>query len=122
MFTADEMTCAQWIVDNTSPEAVFLTADTVIHFLPALTGRRVVDGAYTVTNGLVRAGVKEEVPLIYQGTDPQLAHKWGADYLLLSRREQSRYHPDADKLRRLYPVREREKTPWCTLFVVEENR
>jgi hypothetical protein len=121
MFWSDELACARWIMDNTPSDAVFLASDQVIHFLPALTGRRVVDGAYTATNGLERPGVKREVPTIYSTGSEELARKWGVDYILVSRRETSRYRVNLEALDHNFTCVKPEDIDHCTLYRVGEE-
>ncbi len=91
MFSACEKNVAEWIRLNTPPTAVFLTGDQVVHYLPALGGRRVVAGAYSEETGLLQPGTKDEVKTIFQTGDQKLAEKYDATHLLVGPQEIERY-------------------------------
>jgi len=118
MFTTQDIACAHWVMQQTPSDAVLLTTDDVIHVLPALTGRRVVNGAYTATNGLMRPGVKEAVAAIYRTGSREVARRWHVDYIFLGRREQSKYNPDRLALASSFKQKQKPGDPECVLYEV----
>jgi len=104
LFTQCEKEFASWIKNNTRPEDIFLTSDDVIHFLPALTGRRVVDGAYTDTNGLVMPLTKSDVRRIFKTGDIGLIKKYNISYILIGPKERRRYQAELSSFNKFKKV------------------
>ena len=91
LYPKGDLICAEWIKKHTAPEAIFLTSDDIVHFVPSLAGRRVVDGAYTEPTGLAKPGIKWDVRRIYSNADKNLLKKYQVDYLVVSPRERRKY-------------------------------
>ena len=91
LFSACEQKVAQWVKANTPAEALFLTSDDVIHYLPALTGRRVVDGAYTWNTGFRKPNTEFDVQQIYKTGDARLMRKYRVTYVVIGPQERRRF-------------------------------
>ncbi len=90
-FSGCDRHVADWIRYNTPEDAIFLTADTTIHFLPPLSGRRVVDGSYTSNTGFKKPGTENDVRKIYKTGDSSLIKKYNITHVLLGPHEKRRY-------------------------------
>ena len=99
-YSACDRNLADWVRLNTARDAIFVTGDDLIHYLPALAGRRVVNGAYTWQTGSIKAGVEEEVQRIYRTGDPDILQKHGARYILVGPHEKRRFRVDEKALSR----------------------
>ena len=80
---------AQYVEDNTSPDAVFITADNHNNAVAMLTGRSIVCGSpsFLFYHGLDYSRRQEDVRLAYELPEENLervAGAYGADYILLS--------------------------------------
>jgi len=91
LFSRNEAEVATWIRQNTSPDSVFLTSDSVAHFVTALAGRRVVDGAYTWNTGCQAPGIQEEIATFYETGGREFLRSHGVGYIVVSSRERQRY-------------------------------
>lgn len=109
LFNPAEHKTAQWIRDNTSPTAVFLTSDNMVHFLPALTGRSVVDGAYTQETGIQKENIQQKTEFFFFTFRKDLFDT-RIDYVLVSPKERSRYTVSS------------EENPLPEVFQLEDER
>jgi len=91
LFTGCNRNVAFWIKLNTSRDAVFLTSDDVIHYVPSLAGRRVVDGSYTWNTGFKKPGIDSDVRTIYRTGNRMLLRRYGVTHLLVGPQERRRY-------------------------------
>ncbi len=103
MFSADDWACAQWIRGNTPEKAVFLTSDSIVHFLPALTGRRSFMGAYTRENGVGGDERRTAAETMFHTGSADLMRKWGVDYVLVGPQE-GKMSPSEQKLEQLQKI------------------
>ena len=92
LFTASDQLAADWIKLNTPPDAVFLSANTVVHLVPALAGRRVVNGAYTRETGFADNSIEELVSQAYRDADPALITSLHVTHVIIGPSEEGRYH------------------------------
>lgn len=76
---------AKWIRQNTNPASVFLTAGSHNHFLPALTGRKIVLGyeGWLWTYGLEYNQRKKDIAQIFKTADKTLLGKYNIDYIFI---------------------------------------
>ena len=72
LFSASDRVMAEWIKINTPKDAVFLTANSFVHLVPALAGRRVINGSYTRETGFADQHIEETVIRAYREADPFL--------------------------------------------------
>ncbi len=100
LFHAPEFVMADWIRASTPPTAVFLTAATQEHFLPALTGRRVRCGAYVRQNGLANLDTIRDIQEIYRDPSFERLRRHPVDYILVSPREEAAVEVDRKALSR----------------------
>ena len=91
LFSACDRSVANWIRLNTAKDAIFLTSDNVIHYVPPLSGRRVVNGAYTWNTGFRIPGTDSEVRKIYRTGDPKLLEKYRVTHILVGPQEKRKY-------------------------------
>ncbi len=92
LFTAGDQVAADWIRLNTPPDAIFLTANSYLHYVPALAGRRVVNGAYTRETGFADASVEKTVARAFQEADPQLITALRVTHIMVGPDEREHYH------------------------------
>jgi len=91
LFTGCSRNVAYWIKLNTPRDAIFLTSDDVIHYVPSLAGRRVVDGSYTWNTGFKKPGTDSDVRTIYRTGSRRLLRKYGVTHLLVGPHERRKY-------------------------------
>ena len=92
LFTASDRLVADWIALNTPPDAVFLTANNTVHLVPALAGRRVVNGAYTRETGFGGEAIESLVAQAYREADPSLITSLRVTHVIVGPDEEGRYH------------------------------
>ena len=105
LFTGCDRNVALWIKLNTPRDAIFLTSDDVIHYVPPLSGRRVVDGAYTRNNGFKSPQTESDVRKIYRAGDPKLLQKYHVTHVLVGPHERIKYtinHQSLDRYKLVY--------------------
>jgi hypothetical protein len=100
LFTACDRNVAQWIRMNTPRDAVFLTSDDVIHYVTALGGRKVVNGAYTWNTGFSQPKTQSDVRRMYATGDVELMEDYGVSHLLVGPHEMRKYVMDHQALER----------------------
>lgn len=76
----DQLNLAEWVKNNTFPEAIFLTTDNHDHWLPTLTGRKIILGfkGWLWTYGFNYSEQETAVNIIYKGLAE--AKKWLKKY------------------------------------------
>jgi len=94
MFTPCEKATAQWIRENTPKEAVFLTSDDIIHYVPPLAARQVVDGSYTPNTGFRKPGTENDIKKIYSTGDIKLIKKYKITHVLIGPQERRHFKID----------------------------
>jgi NPCBM/NEW2 domain len=92
LFTACDRATADWIRQHTPPDAVFLTANTYTHYVPALAGRRVVNGSYTRETGFADDAIEALVSRAYREANPAVISTVPVNYLVVGPDEMGRYH------------------------------
>ncbi|MBF0456737.1 MAG: hypothetical protein HQK99_02460 [Nitrospirae bacterium] len=91
LFSACDRKAAEWIRGNTPVKAVFLTDNGMVHFVPSLTGRAVVDGAYNHETGSERPGREDAIGKIFSTGDYDLIKRYNIDFIVVSRYERGRF-------------------------------
>ena len=92
LFTASDRVTAAWIRLNTPRDAIFLTANSYTHYVTALAGRRVVNGAYTQETGFADGALEETVARAYREANPSLITTVKPTYVVVGPDEKSKYH------------------------------
>lgn len=86
-FTTEQLTLADKIRKNTNPKAIFLTADNHDHWVPVLTGRKIVLGfkGWLWSYGLDFSRQEQAVKTIYQGGEAakELLKHYQVDYIVI---------------------------------------
>ncbi|MBF0463739.1 MAG: hypothetical protein HQK88_00850 [Nitrospirae bacterium] len=100
LFSAGDRVTARWIKANTAKDSIFLTSNSVIHFVPSMGARAVVDGAYNWEVGYDKPGKQDDVGKIYLTGDPELIKKYNISYILVSPYELNSLSVQYDKLAR----------------------
>ncbi|MCG6552508.1 MAG: hypothetical protein L7F77_09290 [Candidatus Magnetominusculus sp. LBB02] len=104
LFSACDKKVADWIKVNTAADAVFLTSNSVVHFIAPLTGRAVVDGAYNWETGYDKPDRRENIKKIFTTGGHDLIMKYNIDYIVLSRYERGAFTIKEDALTRFKTV------------------
>ncbi|MFH1200429.1 MAG: hypothetical protein V1708_05155 [Candidatus Micrarchaeota archaeon] len=89
LYSREELQAAQWIRQNTEPEAVWITSDAHNGIVYTIAGRRVISGLHIFANnhGLNYDPAAADVTRFYATGDCAIANKYGAKYLYLSPQE-----------------------------------
>jgi NPCBM/NEW2 domain len=100
LFSGSARLVADWIKLNTPKDSVFLTANSTVHLVPALAGRRVINGAYTRETGFANETIEDLVARAYREVDPSVISQSRVDYVLVGPEEEAVYHINRAKLGR----------------------
>jgi len=91
LYSPGDLRVAEWIKENTRPEAIWITGDAHAHPLPSLTGRQVLMGLrwYLYSHGLdkLKHPVERDVLDFYENPDCRVPLKYGASYVFVSMHE-----------------------------------
>ncbi|MBU1085363.1 MAG: hypothetical protein ABIJ43_03685 [Candidatus Beckwithbacteria bacterium] len=94
-FDNSKIKLANWVVENTDKKAVFLTAENHDHWVPCLTGRKVILGfsGWLWTYGLDYSQEQLEIKQIYAGNYQtiKLLIKNKVDYIVIGPEERDRF-------------------------------
>jgi hypothetical protein len=104
LFRAGDRLVAEWIRINTPKDAVFLTANTTVHLVPALAGRRAVNGAYTRATGYADGEIEQLVAKAYRESDASLIKNVLVTHIFAGPEEDGLYHVDRAALGRRYKM------------------
>ena len=102
LFSASDLVVADWIRLNTPGDAVFLTANSTVHLVPALAGRRVVNGAYTRETGYADQAVEDLVFRAYQEANPSLITSAKVNYVMVGPAEEGLYYVNRETMDRRF--------------------
>ncbi len=91
LFSASDRMVADWIKINTPKDAVFLTANSFVHLVPALAGRRVVNGSYTRETGFADQQTEDTVARAYREADPFLITSAHVTHVMIGPEENGIY-------------------------------
>ena len=91
LFSASDRMIADWIKINTPKDAVFLTANSFVHLVPALAGRRVVNGSYTRETGFADQRTEDTVARAYREADPFLITSARVTHVMIGPEENGIY-------------------------------
>jgi hypothetical protein len=91
LFSACDRNTANWIKINTPNNAIFLTSDDVIHYVPSLGGRKVVNGSYTWQTGFEKPEARGDVKKIYLTGDQNILQKYNISYILVGPQEKRNF-------------------------------
>lgn len=98
LLSAYQAAAADFIIEQTEPDALFLTATNHNNAVSVLTGRNIVcgPGLYLYYHGINYQAREQEVARMYQGGEAFLrsAEKFGVDYVYIGEFERYRYSVD----------------------------
>lgn len=93
LFSASQVEAAQWVQDNTQPDAVFLTSNNHNNAVAALTGRNIVLGSdsYLYFHGLDTSQRYADVTAMFtqEGALEELAPEYGISYVYIGSYERA---------------------------------
>ncbi|MFH1750907.1 MAG: hypothetical protein ABH863_04475 [Candidatus Micrarchaeota archaeon] len=93
LYSSRDFVLADWVKENTQPNAVWITSDAHTHIIPTLTGRQTVLGLkwYLYSHGLEKKKlpVERDIQRFFHTADCSIAEKYGATYLFLGVQEES---------------------------------
>ncbi len=107
VFSGGALELAQWVQENTAPQALVLTDTRHNNEIASLAGRNVVCGSpsYLYYHGLPYGEREQAARAMYESPEGArgLVENLGVDYILLSDFERASYQVDQEALDRLYP-------------------
>ncbi|MEA3355247.1 MAG: hypothetical protein U9Q63_02050, partial [Patescibacteria group bacterium] len=90
-FNNQELKLVEWVKSNTKKESRFLTADNHDHWLPVLTGRKILLGfkGWLWTYGIDYSYQEKAVNQMFKGDQEtkNLLKKWGVNYVVIGPKE-----------------------------------
>ena len=97
----DQLSAAEYVEDNTAPNATFLTYNNHNNCIAALTGRNIVcgSGSYLYFHGVDYSAREKALPLLYEQPETyfdQLAKQYNIDYVFIGSSERANYSIDLD--------------------------
>lgn len=92
-FGREELGLAEWIKSETDPDDLVLTADNHDHWLPVLTGRKLLMGykGWLWSYGIDFAKQEEAAGQIYLGEGEELIDSYGLDWVVIGPQEKRLY-------------------------------
>lgn len=105
----NQLLAAEYIEENTSPDATFLTYNNHNNCVAALTGRNIVcgSGSYLYFHGVNYAEREASLALLYEQPETyfdSLSKKFNVDYVLVGDSERANYDVDNDYFATRFPV------------------
>ena len=99
LITPEEVRAAEYIEENTEPDATFLTANNHNNFVAVLTGRNIVcgSGSFLYYHGIDYSERERALRLLYEQPETffsALTEQYGIDYVLVGPYEWSQYDLD----------------------------
>jgi len=98
MFSNQDVEIAEFIKENTSKDAIFLTSDKHNHLVPCLTGRRILMGyqGWLWTHGIEYQEREKDVKKMFEENEEakKLFKKYKVDYIMIGPREKHDYTVD----------------------------
>jgi len=103
----EDLQMGEWLRANLPGGAVLATSDDTVHYAACLSGRVLVDGAYTNETISGREEIKKQMEEAYSTGNMYLFRKLGATHIIAGPREKLRYQalPSLWKYRPLYVMK-----------------
>lgn len=96
MFSNEDLNLAEFVKENTSKDAIFLTSDKHNGAVPCFTGRRILMGyrGWLWTHGIDYRQRETDVINMYEGNDQSLGliEKYGVNYILIEQDKINDFH------------------------------
>lgn len=105
-FNNEQLELAGKVRQTTPAQAIFLTASNHNHWLPALTGRKIVMGypGWLWTYGIDYQEREADIKKIYQSGDRHLLDKYKINYILIGPDERKLFKPNEDWFKKNLPA------------------
>ncbi len=105
-WTGDDIALAEFVEEETAPDALFLTSRS--HLLPeaSLAGRQVLCGSdiYLYYHGVDYTSERNAVQQLYEAPDEALLDAWGVDYVVFDANTAAQYAVDESWYAQRYPL------------------
>ncbi len=106
VFNASGIALAEYVDENTAPDAVFLTGRQHLNPVASLAGRQIICGSslYVYFHGMHFEAQDAAVREMYETPTEELLHTWNVDYVMYSSYERNDYQNHEDWYAQRYPV------------------
>ncbi len=108
LLSAEQVAAAEYIIDNTPADSLFLTSTDHTNPVSVLSGRNILCGAgmYLYYHGIDYGEREAQIPLMYAGGEEfeRLAAEYGVDYVYIGPSEYAKYPVDYDYFADNYPL------------------
>lgn len=121
MYSAEELTLAQWAVKSTSPDSIWLTGTQHNHWLYNLTGRQPLMAfpGWLWTHGYDYLPVQNHLRTMFQYPERyDLFQRYGIEYVVIGWQEKSEYNANLRGYEARYPLV--QKTEAYSIFDVTQ--
>ena len=108
LLSGEQHAAAEYIIENTEPDSLFLTAAVHTNAVSVLTGRSILcgPGLYLFFHGVNYQQREAQLPALYQGGEAfvEAAEDYGIDYVYVSEYERGRYEVNEAWFAAQYPL------------------
>lgn len=105
-WSAEEAAMAAYILENSDPDALFLTSDRHNEAVFALSGRRILcgSGSYVYYHGMDYQAEYNAMQLLYEAPDETTLQQWGVEYVLFDASVAAKFTADESWYAARYPL------------------
>jgi len=108
MFDREDIALAKFVRENTLPSAIFLTSDKHNHFIPCLSGRKIIMGyrGWLWTHGINYQEREKDIALMFEDSSvaKNLLEKYGVDYVAVGESEKQNFKVDENFYNQNFPI------------------
>ncbi len=108
MFSDKDIAAAEFVKESTPPNSIFLTSDKHNHFIPCLTGRKILMGyrGWLWTYGIKYGERERDVVNMFSGNSQTkgLLEKYNVDYAIISNSEKAGFYANESFYEKNYPL------------------